>query len=44
MQNNYKNKVMRYFVGDVRDPERLMDAMEGVDIVIHADVKTSAFN
>ena len=36
MQNNYKNKVMRYFVGDVRDPERLMDAMEGVDIVIHA--------
>ena len=27
---------MRYFVGDVRDPERLMDAMEGVDIVIHA--------
>ena len=36
MQNNYKNKVMRYFVGDVRDPERLMDAMKGVDIVIHA--------
>jgi len=36
MQNNYKNKVMRYFVGDVRDPERLRDAMEGVDIVIHA--------
>src|SRR2546426_102198 len=27
---------MRYFIGDVRDVERLRRAMNGVDIVIHA--------
>src|SRR6185503_505563 len=27
---------IRYFVGDVRDKERLMRAMHGVDVVIHA--------
>jgi len=27
---------IRYFIGDVRDAERLKRAMEGVDIVIHA--------
>jgi UDP-N-acetylglucosamine 4,6-dehydratase/5-epimerase len=27
---------MRYFIGDVRDKERLKRAMEGVDIVVHA--------
>ena len=27
---------MRYFIGDVRDRERLMMALRGVDIVIHA--------
>ncbi len=27
---------MRYFIGDVRDRERLMQAMEGVDVVVHA--------
>jgi UDP-N-acetylglucosamine 4,6-dehydratase len=27
---------MRYFIGDVRDPDRLMQAMRGVDYVIHA--------
>ncbi len=27
---------MRYFIGDVRDADRLKRAMEGVDIVIHA--------
>lgn len=27
---------MRYFIGDVRDPERLRRAFHGVDIVIHA--------
>lgn len=31
-----KYKCMRYFIGDVRDKERLIRAMEGVDIVIHA--------
>ncbi len=29
-------KPMRYFIGDVRDAERLMRAMEGIDIVVHA--------
>jgi len=27
---------IRYFIGDVRDKERLLRAMEGVDVVIHA--------
>ena len=27
---------LRFFVGDVRDKERLMRACEGVDILIHA--------
>ena len=29
-------KIMRYFIGDVRDFERLKTAMSGVDYVIHA--------
>lgn len=29
-------KQIRYFIGDVRDRERLAKAMEGIDIVIHA--------
>lgn len=29
-------KQLRYFIGDVRDGERLKRAMEGIDIVIHA--------
>jgi UDP-N-acetylglucosamine 4,6-dehydratase/5-epimerase len=31
-----KNPVMRWFIGDVRDEQRLTKALEGVDIVIHA--------
>ena len=27
---------MRYFIGDVRDADRLRRAMEGIDVVIHA--------
>ncbi len=27
---------LRYFIGDVRDRERLIQAMEGIDIVVHA--------
>lgn len=27
---------IRYFIGDVRDPDRLRRALEGIDIVIHA--------
>lgn len=40
MQQNPKFKkdgvLMRYFIGDVRDKERLIRAMEGVDFVVHA--------
>jgi UDP-N-acetylglucosamine 4,6-dehydratase (inverting) len=27
---------LRYFIGDVRDPDRLRRALEGIDVVIHA--------
>jgi len=36
MQQDYNQKCMRYFIGDVRDKERLTQAMNGVDFVIHA--------
>lgn len=32
----YNAPCMRYFIGDVRDKERLMLAMKGVDFVVHA--------
>lgn len=31
-----KYKCLRYFIGDVRDKERLYRAFEGVDIIVHA--------
>lgn len=31
-----KHSCLRYFIGDVRDKERLGQAMEGIDTVIHA--------
>jgi UDP-N-acetylglucosamine 4,6-dehydratase len=36
MQQVYNQDCMRYFIGDVRDAERLRQAMTGVDYVIHA--------
>lgn len=37
IQSMYPNeKRLRYFIGDVRDVERLKRAFEGVDIVVHA--------
>lgn len=36
MQQKFNAPCMRYFIGDVRDPQRLMEAMDGVDYVIHA--------
>lgn len=36
MQQSYNDPCMRYFIGDVRDPSRMLEAMEGVDYVIHA--------
>jgi UDP-N-acetylglucosamine 4,6-dehydratase/5-epimerase len=36
MKQVFDSEVMRYFIGDVRDKERLTKAMKGVDYVIHA--------
>ena len=34
--HGFDHPSMRYFIGDVRDRERLVRAMHGVDIVVHA--------
>ena len=36
MAQEFDSPVMRYFIGDVRDAERLTQAMNGIDYVIHA--------
>jgi UDP-N-acetylglucosamine 4,6-dehydratase len=36
MQQRFNQDCMRYFIGDVRDRDRLSMAMRGVDYVIHA--------
>jgi len=36
MQDTFKDERLRFFIGDVRDKERLSRALEDVDIVIHA--------
>ena len=36
MQQRFNQSCMRYFIGDVRDKERLSMAMNGIDYVIHA--------
>ncbi len=36
MQQELNAPCMRYFIGDVRDKERMVQAMRGVDFVIHA--------
>ena len=40
--------LFRFFLGDVRDKDRLFKAMEGVDIVIHAaalkQIDTAEYN
>ena len=36
MERKFKDDRLRFFIGDVRDKERLHRAMDGVDIVIHA--------
>ena len=45
-ENKYRQ--MRYFIGDVRDLERLTRACEGVDVIIHAaaikQVDTAEYN
>ena len=36
MQQQFNAPCMRYFIGDVRDKDRMTQAMNGVDYVIHA--------
>ncbi len=36
MSHVFNSPVMRYFLGDVRDGERLQQAMRGIDYVVHA--------
>ncbi|MBP7548053.1 MAG: polysaccharide biosynthesis protein, partial [Corallincola sp.] len=36
MQQRFNQPCMRYFIGDVRDKDRLTQALSGIDYVIHA--------
>ena len=36
MQDEFNSPCMRFFLGDVRDDERLIEATRGVDMLIHA--------
>lgn len=36
MQQDFNQPCMRYFIGDVRDKERLVQAMRNIDFVVHA--------
>jgi UDP-N-acetylglucosamine 4,6-dehydratase/5-epimerase len=36
MQQKFNDPCMRYFIGDVRDQQRLIQAMSGINFVIHA--------
>ncbi|OLU32316.1 UDP-N-acetylglucosamine 4,6-dehydratase (inverting) [Pseudomonas sp. PA27(2017)] len=36
MSQEFNAPCMRYFLGDVRDPDRLRQAMRGIDFVVHA--------
>jgi UDP-N-acetylglucosamine 4,6-dehydratase len=36
MERDFHDDCMRYFIGDVRDRDRLIQAMKGVDYVVHA--------
>lgn len=36
MRQQFGEEHLRFFIGDVRDPDRMRRAMEGVDLVVHA--------
>jgi UDP-N-acetylglucosamine 4,6-dehydratase/5-epimerase len=48
MRQRFNPECIRYFIGDVRDRDRLMRAFHGIDIVIHAaalkQVPTAEYN
>ncbi len=35
-QMGFEHESLRYFIGDIRDLERLRRAFQGVDFVVHA--------
>src|SRR5512147_3007747 len=35
-ESSFNSPLLRYFIGDVRDRDRLIRALKGVDIVVHA--------
>ena len=36
MRKKYNNSKLKFYIGDVRDPHSVSEAMEGVDYVFHA--------
>lgn len=36
MRSRYRNDKLRFFIGDVRDPQSIADATRGVDYIFHA--------
>ena len=36
MSNNFNDDRLRFFLGDIRDKERVTLAMDGIDYVVHA--------
>ncbi|WP_406699024.1 polysaccharide biosynthesis protein [Singulisphaera sp. Ch08] len=36
MRHQYRDEKLKFYIGDVRDPSSIRDAMEGVDYVFHA--------
>jgi UDP-N-acetylglucosamine 4,6-dehydratase len=36
MQQKFDSPILRYFIGDVRDRDRLHRALDGIDVVVHA--------
>jgi UDP-N-acetylglucosamine 4,6-dehydratase/5-epimerase len=48
MQQQFSSKILRYFIGDVRDRDRLHRAFDGIDVVVHAaalkQVPTAEYN
>ena len=48
MKKNFNQKFMRYFIGDVRDKDRLLKATKDVDFIVHAaalkQVDTAEYN
>lgn len=48
MQQEFDQPCMRFFIGDVRDRDRLVQAMRGIDYVVHAaamkQVPTAEYN